>query len=159
MVKITRKVEIHVSKIILLGWMIVLMEACTPVATPATSQATSPAESAAATAIQGVGTQMNPSETPSSPSRLETLIEMVKADLAQRLSLTVEQINVVDSVEVEWSDSSLDCPQPDMLYTQVITPGYRILLEVNGQQYEYHSNRDAYFVYCENPGLPPIPKP
>ncbi len=159
MLKITSKVESHVSKIILLGWMIVLIEGCTPIAPPATSEATSLTESAGATPIQGVGTQMNPSETPSSPSRLETLIEMVKADLAQRLSLTAEQINVVDSVEVEWSDSSLDCPQPDLLYTQVITPGFRIVLEVNGQQYEYHSNRDAYFVYCENPGVPPIPKP
>ena len=146
------------SKIILSGWMIFLMIGCNPIASPNTPEGISPTQNAQPTEAQGVSTPMNASETPAS-SGPENLIGMVKADLAQRLSVSAEQINVVESVEVEWSDSSLDCPQPDMLYTQVITPGYRILLEVNGQTYEYHSNRDTHFVYCENLVPPIVPKP
>lgn len=96
--------------------------------------------------------------TPANPG-LPTLIENAKADLAQRLSISTTQINLVEAAEVEWSDSSLGCPQPGMDYLQVITPGYLILLETDGQSYEYHSNRDMYFVYCDNPTSPSIPKP
>jgi len=92
-------------------------------------------------------------------SGTERLIEMAKEDLAQRLSIPITQINLVEITEVEWSDSSLDCPQPGMAYLQVITPGYRILLEASGMQHEYHSNRDAYVVYCDNSNPPALPKP
>jgi hypothetical protein len=104
-------------------------------------------------------TQMTPPLSISTPSGLESLIEKAKEDLAQRLSISVTQVSLVESIEVEWSDSSLDCPQPGMEYLQVITPGYRILLEVNGTNYEYHSNRDAYIVYCDNANPPILPKP
>jgi hypothetical protein len=60
---------------------------------------------------------------------------------------------------VEWSDSSLDCPQTGMEYLQVTTPGYRIVLQVNNQSYEYHTNRDAYFVYCVDQAPPGNPRP
>lgn len=89
----------------------------------------------------------------------DKLIEMVKEDLAQRLSVMVTSISLLEIEEVEWSDSSLDCPQPGMSYLQVITPGYRILLEANAQVHEYHSNKDAYIVYCENRMTPIDPKP
>ena len=89
----------------------------------------------------------------------ENLIEKAKEDLAQRLAVPITQISLVEATEVEWSDSSLGCPQPDMFYLQVITPGYLILLEANGAQYEYHSNRDAYVIYCENTNPPLPPKP
>jgi len=102
---------------------------------------------------------MTPSlPTPADPG-LQSLVETAKADLAQRLSLPPSQINLMEITEVEWSDSSLGCQQPGMDYLQVITPGYLILLEVNAQTYEYHSNRDTYFVYCENQSPPILPKP
>ena len=100
--------------------------------------------------------------TPSLPSPaagLETLVQLAKADLAQRLSISTDQVSLVEATEVEWSDSSLDCPQPGMSYLQVITPGYRILLEANGTQYEYHSNRATYIVYCDNANPPILPNP
>ena len=100
--------------------------------------------------------QMTPAmPTPADPG-LQSLIEKAKEDLRQRLSVSATQINLVEFEEVEWSDSSLDCPQPGMEYLQVITPGYLIRLEANGTQYEYHSNKDMYVVFCEdqNPFTP-----
>jgi hypothetical protein len=108
---------------------------------------------------QGDSTPMPPDLPTSAVSGTERLIEIAQEDLVQRLSIPTTQINLVEITEAEWSDSSLDCPQPGMEYLQVITPGYRILLEANGIQYEYHSNRDAYVVYCENRVPPFIPQP
>jgi hypothetical protein len=90
---------------------------------------------------------------------LQDLVTKVKADLAGRLSLPVEEITLIEFTEVEWSDSSLDCPQEGMSYLQVITPGYRILLQANNQTYEYHTNRHSHFVFCSDRLPPIIPQP
>lgn len=96
--------------------------------------------------------------TPSDPA-LQGLIEMARADLAQRLSLRPTEISFAEATAVEWSDSSLGCPQPDMAYLQVITPGYRILLEAGGQAYAYHADRGTRVIYCEEAIPPGLPKP
>jgi hypothetical protein len=108
---------------------------------------------------QGDSTPMTPSVPAPVDPGLQNLIERTKEDLANRLAIPADRIDLVEITEVEWSDSSLDCPQPEMIYLQVITPGYRIVLRTNGQLFEYHSNRDAYFVYCENRVPPIIPNP
>ena len=96
--------------------------------------------------------------TPDDPG-LQNLIQSTKEDLAARLAISADAISLVELNDVEWSDSSMDCPQPGMEYLQVITPGYRIVLQANEQFHEYHTNRDAYFVYCQNQDIPPIRKP
>lgn len=97
---------------------------------------------------QGDSTQMAPSQTPPA-SDLQSLIENARADLAQRLSIPVTQINLVEAVSVTWPDGSLGCPQPDMLYTQVQVDGLRIRFSVGDHIYEYHSGgRRAPFL-CE----------
>lgn len=102
---------------------------------------------------------MTPSMIPPEEPGLQELITNVKADLAGRLSLPMEEITLAEVIDVEWADSSLDCPEPGMSYLQVITPGYRIVLQANGSAYEYHSNRDSYFVYCEGRVPPIVPQP
>lgn len=92
--------------------------------------------------------------TPNTPN-LQSLIDKAKNDLAQRLSISITQINVVDAKAVTWSNSSLGCPQPGMAYAEVLTPGYLILLNANGQNYEYHAGKGPDVLYCENP-LPPV---
>jgi len=67
-------------------------------------------------------------------------IEQAREDLAQRLGMDIEEIEVVMVEAVEWPDASLGCPQPGMMYAQVITPGYRILLRAGDKTYEYHSD-------------------
>lgn len=142
-------------------WFRIAMFGCLAFTLMACNQVTNPNASNTATPVpaQGDSTQMVPTlSTPAAPGA-EFVIGQAKEDLAQRLSIPVTQIELVDAVEVEWSDSSLDCPQPGMDYLQVITPGYRIQLEYAGVVYEYHSNRDTYVVYCEDPFPPVLPKP
>lgn len=74
---------------------------------------------------------------------LERLLERAKEDIVQVARTSTDQITVVSTEQVEWSNASLGCPQPDMMYAQVITPGYRIILAANGQTYQYHSGLDG----------------
>ena len=86
---------------------------------------------------------------------IQSLIEKAKADMAQRLSIEASQINTKEAREVFWPDASLGCPQPGIAYTQIEIPGYLIVLEYNGDEFEYHANIHNYVLYCEDP-LPPV---
>ena len=89
------------------------------------------------------------------PSGLEDLIKKAKEDLAQRLSIPVSDIGLGEAKEVIWSDGSLGCPQPGMVYIQVLTPGYLIKLKYDNRDFEYHAGKRGSLTYCENP-LPPV---
>jgi hypothetical protein len=67
-------------------------------------------------------------------------VEEAKLDLSELLGVRPETLEVQSLEAVEWPDTSLGCPQPGMMYAQVITPGYRILLVAGDQVYEYHSD-------------------
>lgn len=142
-------------KICIFNLLLFILISCAPATTPTieAEATTSPAPTGPETfaPTQGVSTPMPATSQTPGTSGLEGLIEQARNDLSQRLSISAGQIKLLEATEVEWNDSSLGCPQPGMSYLQVITPGYRILLESGGKQYEYHSNRDTYFVYCEDP--------
>ncbi|MGB9880931.1 MAG: hypothetical protein ACPLRM_09230 [Anaerolineae bacterium] len=70
----------------------------------------------------------------------QPLIDLAKADLAQRLNVRSEEIRVQSVEEAQFSDSSLGVPEPGKAYLTVITPGYIIRLVVNGRVYEYHGS-------------------
>jgi len=104
-----------------------------------------------------IPTESEPSPMPQnlSSTNLEMLIGMAKEDLAERLSIPVSEIILLDARDVTWSNSSLGCPQPGMAYAEVLTPGYLILLQANDREYEYHASRGTELVHCDNP-LPPV---
>lgn len=104
---------------------------------------------------QGDEPQMKPLLATPLTSGLEGLIETAKQDLAQRLSIPISDIVLVDVKEVTWSDASLGCPQPDMMYAQVLTPGYLVKLKYDIREFEYHAGKDRSLTYCKNP-LPPV---
>jgi hypothetical protein len=78
----------------------------------------------------------------------ERLLDAAKADLAQRLSIRVTDIQTVHVQAVQWPDASLGCPQPGMMYAQVVTPGYQIILAAKDREYAYHANLDKVLL-CE----------
>ncbi len=58
---------------------------------------------------------------------------------------------------VDWPNASLGCPEPDKMYAEVITPGFRLVFEYEGQQYEYHTDRDGTVVVeCEIEPMPDL---
>ena len=86
---------------------------------------------------------------PNLPPDATTQAERAKQDLAQRLSIPLDQIAIVKVEEVEWPDASLGCPEPGKMYAQVIIPGYRITLSAKGQTYDYHADRGERVALCQ----------
>lgn len=83
---------------------------------------------------------------PAGPADSE-VVSKAKSDLAKRTGAAAGDIKTRSVEAVNWPDASLGCPQPDMMYAQVVTPGQRIVLETGGQTYEYHSG-GANVVFC-----------
>jgi hypothetical protein len=154
--------QITIVQMILISGMFLILACGRTTTVPQPNEVTeSPIETEQQPAppTEGNTDPMTPSLPTPADAGLQNLIELIKADLASRQAVSVDEITLVETIAAEWSDSSLDCPQPGMEYLQVITPGYRIVLQVNNQWYEYHTNRDAYFVYCDNQVPPTPPKP
>jgi len=69
----------------------------------------------------------------------EKAISLSKRHLAAKLKISTDQITAVSVEKVNWSDTSLGLPKPDMVYAQVIVPGFKITLRALGQDYLYHA--------------------
>lgn len=88
-------------------------------------------------------------------ANLPPAVVKARQALAAALNLASELlVGVVSFEEVEWPDSCLGVSSPDVLCAQVITPGYRVRLEVNGRQYEYHTSESGDRVAAVKLGPP-----
>jgi hypothetical protein len=87
-------------------------------------------------------------ETEEMPSELAAVVTLIKQDLAEKVDMPADLIRLVSSEAMDWPSSALGCPQAGMSYADVITPGYRVILEASGQTYTYHVG-DGSFVLCE----------
>lgn len=70
-------------------------------------------------------------------------VMQAKARLAQHLDVSETEITAVSAEFVEWPDACLGVSEPGQMCATVITPGYRIILETGGQQYEVHTDRNG----------------
>ncbi len=102
--------------------------ACAPVQAPATAPAATdvPAEAAA----------------PMSPDQ-QAMADATVAWAVGELGVAATDITVLSVEAVEWPDSALGCPQPDMIYAAVITPGYKVMLDAGGTTYAVHTDSRA----------------
>lgn len=60
--------------------------------------------------------------------------------LSQTLNLPADQLTLISTEAVTWSNGCLDVARPGMMCTQAVVEGYRILLEADGRQYEVRTN-------------------
>ena len=93
-----------------------------------------------------------PMEThPIDPSQAPEAVEAARAFLARHLNIPAYEIELISVEPVNWPDTSLGCPQPGHVYLQVITPGYRVLFEAHGREYQVHTDRTGrQLVLCDN---------
>ena len=131
-----------------------LAAACAPLATPEptrTSEAQTRPYPSLPTSTPGAGEGQTqpypppPTGAPSQGSRIPAVLAAIQS-LASTLGLPTDQIKLISVEAVEWPDGCLGVSRPDVLCLQVITPGYLVVLEANGQQYEYHTNQDGSIV-------------
>lgn len=142
--------------------LVVMGLGCTqPAPSPQVAATPSPISSPApATPAASPGQSFTPAPVPTStpptagaptavvPPGATAALAAVRQDLAQRHKLAEAQIIVVRAQAVDWPDSSLGCPQPGMVYLQVVTPGYRLVLAAGGVSTEYHTDAGGRFVVC-----------
>lgn len=83
------------------------------------------------------------------PYEARRAVQMAKEDLARTLGLAPEVIQLVSVEAADWPDASLGCPQRGMMYAQVITPGFRIVLDAAVQSYDYHTDKHSSVVLCQ----------
>jgi hypothetical protein len=70
----------------------------------------------------------------------QPLVDLAIAQLAEQLDVEVGLIRVERVEPVDFPDASLGAPQPDMMYAQVITPGYVVELSYQGVPYVFHGS-------------------
>jgi hypothetical protein len=98
---------------------------------------------AAASPVASVlpGSSSNPDPQPS--------VDAALSDAAAHLGVSPAALHV-DQVEPrEWGDSSLGCPKPGLMYSQIVTPGLLIVISGAGKQLEYHSDTRGRVVLCQ----------
>ena len=79
-----------------------------------------------------------------------------QASLADQLvsfNLDLSQLKVLSSGQVDWADTCLGIEQPGVDCVQEVTPGYWVLLEASGLQFEYHADKDGKQAFPATPGL------
>jgi len=83
---------------------------------------------------------------PQLPIGMATAISAAITALSGTLNLPPGQITVVSAEAVEWPDGCLGVQKPGVMCIQAIVPGYKIILEANGEQYEFHTDEDGSVV-------------
>jgi hypothetical protein len=79
-------------------------------------------------------------QAPELPEDLESLVMLAKLDLSLKTGVNVDEIATLSVEEINFSDSSLGVREPGVEYAQVVTPGIIIMLEADGEEYEYHAS-------------------
>ena len=139
-------------RIALTMFLVLLLTACGGAATAPASSTQSPAATAttpaATTAPAAPAAPAGTAIAPGSPeaSALEGLARNTGLD-AGTLVLIAKEVQ-------EWSDGSLGCPEPGMMYTQALVSGYKLTFSDGTNTYDVHTDEaGSRAVLCQN-GLP-----
>ena len=98
--------------------------------------------------------EINPEENEAQQESL--LSPQAQTSLASQLQsffIDSDQVNIIDSRQVEWSDSCLGIDRPGAECISEVTQGYMITLEANGLQFEYRADQDGGQVVPATLGL------
>lgn len=82
-------------------------------------------------------------ETPASiplEGEMPQAVKNVIDTLAVKNSLRPADVRVILVEEVTWPNSCLGVQTQGMMCLQVLTPGYRVVVEADGKQFEYHTD-------------------
>ena len=83
-----------------------------------------------------------------SPDARRTAFRAAANELSRQVNAPVDSIAGVSQDETTWNDSCLGCPQTGESCSQVLTPGYRVVLRVSDATYEYHTDLGGRAKLC-----------
>jgi hypothetical protein len=76
------------------------------------------------------------------------LVAPAIADLAGRLRVPPDSIEIVSAEVVTWPDGSLGCPEPGVSYTQALVEGSKVALRHDDRVFMYHAGEDDQPFLC-----------
>jgi hypothetical protein len=117
--------------------------------TPAVPPTTEPVTVAPATPTAAATASTAPAV--SIPAQANAAVEQARQAAATKAGVALASVTVTSVTAVNWPTSALGCPQPGIMYSQLVTPGYKIVVSANGQSFEYHSDRGSNVVTCPTP--------
>jgi len=85
---------------------------------------------------------------PTSEQQELPIVAPAKADLAARLGVAPDELEIISAEEVTWPDGSLGCPEPGMSYTQALVDGSKVVLGHDDRVYVYHAGADGEAFLC-----------
>lgn len=118
----------YIPKLAVVLLILIILTACNP------DSVSTPLPSTVPTA-----TELLAEITPTTPT-LPGAVEAVQQLIADRLDMDPQQVEVLQYEKVDWPDACLGVQNPEQICAQVITPGYQILIQVNEQVYEFHTD-------------------
>jgi hypothetical protein len=99
----------------------------------------------------GVGGLPDPSAGEGVPPEV---VQAAVDDAASRTGVVATEVTVVSSQSVTWPNPALGCPRRGVMYADVITPGYRVVVEAGGTSYDYRADQQGNISWCEDPPGP-----
>lgn len=79
-------------------------------------------------------------DTPEADSGADTAAAAAQEYMVRELGVALGDVQVISSEKTEFTDSCLGLGRPEESCLQAMTPGWLIMLEVNGQPYEVHTD-------------------
>ena len=79
---------------------------------------------------------------------LQSAIDAALTDAVRRTGFKKTELEVLSAEAVTWPDGSLGCPQPGMMYTQALVPGFRIRVRAGTETLDYHAGRGGAPMFC-----------
>jgi hypothetical protein len=85
----------------------------------------------------------------------QEILEAIIADLVESSGSASSDIDVIRADAVVWNDGALGCPRPGEFYIQMMVNGYRVVLGVEGIEYDYRISDKGSFTLCEGGSVVP----
>lgn len=137
-----------------------LLAACVaPPPAAAPPAATEPPATPAPTPTPTPAIDIPPAESePPAATGPSAIVDAAVQFAADELNVDPASIQVISVDSVDWNNSCLGAAAPTEMCLEVITPGYRVLLDVDGKEVAVHTNRDASYMRLADPaqGAPSV---
>ena len=82
------------------------------------------------------------------PLDVDNQVSIARQDLARRLGVDTDEIEIETVRQVHWRSGAAGCPEPGMSYTMALVPGVLIMLRADEEIYRYHAGRYGMPSYC-----------
>lgn len=82
------------------------------------------------------------------PPEASAAVDAARQAAATRLGVAPDQLQVTEVQPQQWPDASLGCPQPGQLYSQIVTPGFSVVIASGGHELEYHTDTRNRVTLC-----------